>query len=84
VVDEEVPMLMERARRGDLLVLPVIVGPSRFERTPLAQVPAANSPSSPLTSKSLMEQEAILASVAQSITRYLGSPVAGLEGRSVL
>ncbi|MEO6810012.1 MAG: toll/interleukin-1 receptor domain-containing protein [Isosphaeraceae bacterium] len=84
VVDEMLPMLMERARRGDLLILPVIVGPSRFERTPLARFPAANSPSSPLTGKSKMEQEAVLANVARSVARYLGASTVGLEGRSVL
>lgn len=71
VLDEELPLLLERARRGDLLVLPVIVGYSRFERTPLARIQPVNSPSSPLVSKSQLEQEKILADVARSIARYL-------------
>lgn len=74
VMDRELPFLLEAARDRGLHVLSVIVSPCRFERTPLRQFPAVNSPSSPLTSKSPQEQDHIFAIVAESIRKILASP----------
>jgi hypothetical protein len=74
VMDRELPFLLEAAQDRGLHVLSVIVSPCRFERTPLRQFQAVNSPSSPLTSKSRQEQEHIFAIVAESIRKILMSP----------
>ncbi|MEO8498489.1 MAG: toll/interleukin-1 receptor domain-containing protein, partial [Planctomycetota bacterium] len=74
VMDRELPFLLEAARDRGLHVLSVIVSPCRFERTPLRQFQAVNSPSSPLTSKSEREQNHILAIVAESVRSILMSP----------
>lgn len=70
-IQEEIPLLLDEAGRGDLVVLPVIVSPSAYARSPLARFRSANSPSSPLDSVSRIEQEKILSNLANSIERYL-------------
>ena len=74
VMDRELPFLLEAAQDRGLPVLSVIVSPCRFERTPLRQFQAVNSPTSPLTGKSQREQDHILAIVAESIRKILMSP----------
>lgn len=71
VIDRELPFLLEAARDRGVHVFSVIVSPCRFERTPLRQFQAVNSPSSPLTSKSKREQDHIFAIVAESIRKIL-------------
>jgi hypothetical protein len=73
VIDGELPILLEGAHERRLPVLPVIVSPCRFERTPLGEFKAVNSPSNPLTSMSKREQDHIFAIVAQSIRKILAS-----------
>ena len=74
VIDQEIPFLLEGARKRGVYSLAVIISPCRFERTPLRQFQAVNSPSSPLIGKSKQEQDHILASVAASIGKILASP----------
>jgi hypothetical protein len=61
IIDRELPILLEGARDRGVHILPVIVSPCRFERTPLRQFQAVNSPSSPLTSRSEREQDHVFA-----------------------
>ncbi len=74
VIAREIPILLEGARDRGVHILSVIVSPCRFERTPLRQFQAVNSPSSPLTGKSKREQDHIFAIVAESIRKILASP----------
>jgi hypothetical protein len=76
VVDEVLPLVLDQARSGRTLVLPVIVSPSRFARTALAQFQAANSPSSSLVSKGKDEQEKFFENLGRSVQRYLGHAAA--------
>lgn len=68
---EEIPLLVDAAEGGDLVLLPLIVSPSAYARSPLARFLAVNSPSSPLDSISRVEQEKILGNLARSIDHYL-------------
>lgn len=70
-VEEEIPLLLESARDRGLVLLPVIVGPAAFARSPLARVRPVNPPSSPLASKGRAEQEKLLETLALSIERYI-------------
>lgn len=71
VADEELPLLLDRASRHGVHVLPILVGPCDFLSTRLASFQFVNSPSSPLASKSRDEQEQVLVNVADSIERLV-------------
>lgn len=73
VAERELPFLLEAAHDRGMPVLPIIVSPCRFTRTPLNEFQAVNSPTSPLTGKSKQEQEQILAKVAEVISKTLGA-----------
>ncbi len=74
VADEELPLLLDRASREGLHVLPILLGPCDFWSTRLANFQFVNSPSSPLSSKTREEQEQVLASVADSVEKVLATP----------
>jgi hypothetical protein len=76
IVDEVLPLVIGQARTGRTLVLPVIISPSRFARTALAQFQAVNSPSSSLVSKDKDEQEKVFENLGRSVQRYLGHAAA--------
>lgn len=59
IVDEELPPLLEAAKRGGTIILPVIVGHSQFSRTSLSQFQAANSPETPLARLPEAEQDEV-------------------------
>jgi TIR domain-containing protein len=73
IADRELPFLLEAAHERGMRVLPIILSPCRFTRTPLSEFQAVNSPGSPLTGKSEQEQEMIFANVAEMIRKALGS-----------
>jgi hypothetical protein len=56
----ELPALLQAAQEGGVKILPVIIGPSRFERTALYQFQEANDPRRPLNSLPSHEADAIL------------------------
>jgi len=56
----ELLALLQAAQVGGVKILPVIIGPSRFERTALYQFQAANAPRRPLNNLSSHEVDAIL------------------------
>ncbi len=64
---DELPSLLAAAKDDQAIILPVIVGPSRFKKTPLAQFQAVNPPGKPLLELSKSEQEKILVHVADVI-----------------
>lgn len=64
----ELPPLLEKHANEGIVVLPLILSPSRFARIPnLAQFQAVNSPDQPLTGLSETEQERILVKVTDMI-----------------
>jgi hypothetical protein len=68
IASNELPLLLSAAKKEGAIILPVILSPSRFERSPnLAQFQAVNDPSRPLVSLAKGEQEAILVKVSEAI-----------------
>src|SRR5215510_13314639 len=65
IARDELPALLQAAQEGGVKILPVIIGASRFERTPaLYKFQAANDPQRPLNSLPSHEVDAILQKVA--------------------
>jgi hypothetical protein len=73
-IEEELPLLLQRAALGETHVLPILVGPCDFWSTRLGQFQFVNSPTRPLASMSRDEQEQVLAHVAEAAERALAVP----------
>lgn len=71
IAKNELPPLLAVAEAEGTLILPVIVSPSRFEKTSLGQFQSVNPPSQPLISLSRTEQEAYLVKVTEAIEQAL-------------
>lgn len=72
IKDNELPPLLEAAEKEGAIILPVIVSPSRFLRTPgLAQFKSVNAPSNSLIKMSKGEQEEVFVQIAESIETTL-------------
>lgn len=67
IATDELPSLLSAAEKEGALILPVILSPSRFSNTVLAQFQAVNSPSRPLIGLSKSEQEAELVRATEAI-----------------
>jgi hypothetical protein len=67
VQSEELPALLKAAEERGLLILQVIVSPSRFERTPLAQLQAVNSSAEPLVNMNEYQRELLMETLAARI-----------------
>jgi hypothetical protein len=64
----ELPMLLKAAEQDGVTIMPVIVSPCRFLRTPsLAQFQAANDPKRALCKMKLAEREKVLVKLSESI-----------------
>lgn len=74
IAEKELPPLLEAAKEGGALILPIIVSPSRFLKTNLAQFQAVNSPHKPLIKLSPGEQEQKLVEVGEAIEDALINP----------
>lgn len=74
ISEKELPPLLEAAKEDGAVVLPIIVSPSRFPKTALAQFQAVNSPDKPLIKLSPGEQEEILVKVSEAIEDALTNP----------
>ena len=73
VAQYELPRLLQAARDEGAIVLPVILGASRYLRTPeLAQFQAVNDPTRPLDSLPKSEQEAVFEKVAERVEQAIG------------
>lgn len=86
IMNKELPLLLERSGRGELRLLPVVVGPSRWTAIPaLSQLKFLNPPDRPLTAMLPAEAEEILASLAHEIAEHArGSRVASQGGAAVM
>lgn len=72
IAADELPPLLSAAEEEGAAILPVILSPSRFERTSsLAQFQSVNNPSKPLIGLSRVEQEAVLVKVGETIEASL-------------
>ncbi len=71
----EIPPLLVAAKREGALILPIIVGPCLFVRTPeLSRFQALNAPSRPLTAMNEHEQEDVLFRAADRIHGFFKKP----------
>lgn len=71
IMDDELPPLLEAAKSGEVIILPVIVAPCLFKETPLAQFQAINDPKHPLSSLKVAEQENVWIELAARIKKIL-------------
>ena len=71
IASNELPFLLSASGETGLLILPLIVSASRFDREELGKFQAVNDPSRPLNTLSTGEQEQILDRLALRIERLL-------------
>ena len=64
---DEVPPLLEVARKDGAIIIPVIISPSIFTSTPLSRYQGINIPSDPLIGMSRVKQEETLVKLAKAI-----------------
>jgi TIR domain len=74
IATDELPPLLHAARDEGTLILPIIISPSRFLRTPsLSSFQTVNDPSKPLVKMTKVRQEEMLDRVAQIIETTLAT-----------
>lgn len=72
ITTDELPPLLEAAREDGAVILPVIVSPCRFLKTPsLARFQSVNPPATPLIAMSRAESEAMLVKVTDALEEAL-------------
>jgi tetratricopeptide (TPR) repeat protein len=72
IATDELPPLLSAAEKEGAVILPVILSPSRFLKTPsLAQFQTVNNPSRPLIGMTKDEQESVLVNVSEAIEASL-------------
>lgn len=72
IATQELPPLLDAAERDGALVLPIILSPCRFERTPeLRRFQAANPPSKTLQEMKESEWKRVLLAVSNQIEDFL-------------
>ena len=77
IATDELPPLLAAAQQERVKILPVIVAPSLFTRTPsLAPFQTVNPPDQPLAGLQPVEQENLLVKVAEAIMDALTDPLA--------
>lgn len=67
IKNNELPQLLNAARKKGMTILPIIVNPSSFSQTELANFQTVNNPTSPLTGLSEPEQEVVFLKVAAEV-----------------
>jgi hypothetical protein len=72
IADDELPPLLTASERDGLVVLPVIVEPSRFSASALAEFQAVNSPNEPLSSLTRPKREQIFVKIAAAVEETVG------------
>lgn len=70
IAEHELPKLLDRARSGGTIIIPVILSPCLFTSTKLGAFQAMNDPKHPLTTLSHAKQEIILVKVAEAIAEH--------------
>lgn len=74
IADNELPPLLQRHENDGAIILPLILSPSRFGKTPsLVCFQAVNPPTQPLIALPKAEQEAILVGLTEAIEAALGA-----------
>jgi hypothetical protein len=74
VATDELPPLLRAAEKEGAVIMPLIIGHSRFSRTPsLSQFQTVNDPAAPLASMTSNRREKTLVIVADQIESFLAS-----------
>lgn len=63
----ELPSLLEKSKEDGVVIIPVILSPSRFTRTKLSNFQAVNPPDAPISAMSQYDQESTFDRVAEII-----------------
>lgn len=74
IASDELPPLLEAAKRGETRILPLILGPSSYERSALAKIQTFNSLSKPLSAMEVAGSEKVLADLAAAIEELISPP----------
>jgi len=78
--NEELPPLLEAAESGSLAILPIIIGPCRYEQTTsLSHLQTVNDTRHPLTKLSYAEQEDVFVRLSDEILSVLERPISDLR-----
>jgi hypothetical protein len=72
MVEDRLPQLLRPAEERGLVILPIIVGPSRFTNSTLARYQALNDPSKPLTTLSAQERDRVFERLSEILSKKLG------------
>ena len=71
IQNDELPPLLAAAEDAGVRILPIILSPSRFAKTPLGRFQSVNPPSEPLIGMEEVAQEALLVQVADEVEAAL-------------
>ncbi len=71
VSEFELPYLLDAASQGRLKILWIPVGPSAWEKTPIAQYPSIWHPAQPLSTLSLTELEKAFVDISRNLARAI-------------
>lgn len=71
IADNELPPLLEKAQREGTTILSVMVGPSHFSDTPLAEYQTIGNPSKPLIALNKYQRERLWIDVVRAIKEAL-------------
>ena len=69
--EQELPVLLEAAHRGEVRVFPIIVGSCLFFQSPLSAFQALNDPTAPLDALKRSERENVWTRVAAQLASFL-------------
>ena len=76
IQEQELPLLLAAAERGEMIIIPIIVAPCLLEKFPnLGSLQAANPLERPLTSLSSAEQDDVLVAVARRVEDVMRTSV---------
>lgn len=74
IVDNELPPLLRAAEENGVTILPVVIGPCRFSKTPsISELQAVNDPERALASLPVAEREKVWVRVADAVEAALAS-----------
>ena len=72
IAENELPPLLDAAKKEGAIILPVIVRPSNFEDTQLVKFQAVNSPSMPIAKMKGYQRDDLWAKVVRDINKAIG------------
>lgn len=71
IMERELPVLLERHKRGEVRIVPISVGHAALAPTPLKDIQFANDPAQPLEALDTVEVDRILVGIGQTISDAL-------------